>query len=214
MGNICASLGIKQGRPITRNDFGAMWLAYEDEQGRLSSSAALKFLQDLASAANVQYDQNLAKTLVDSVCQDRGSLDYSEFQRLFFSVSRSSYSLSLSLEEELSGLASQSANRDLDDLWAELEILLNSFFSSSTSKSTLEEWMSVYTAVYSYCNGSQNDVIGLYKLLGHYLARRAKSVSQKEASIGPDGDLIGAYLTDWATYERAAQKNRAHVEGT
>jgi Ca2+-binding EF-hand superfamily protein len=207
--NVCTQLGIAPGKVISRNDLGSLWVMYEDEQGHLSRDNAKTFLQDFAKAAGVAFSPEIADKLITATDKEnRGYLDYYEFQKLFFSVATKEMHMSLtkSLQLELDETTGEvlrtsqrdyllnqptaAANAELEDVWAVVSEALESFFErvpatnaglrkSSGLGSTAKEWMSVYSTVYSYATSHSADVVGLYKRLRAYLQNNADIVAKR-----------------------------------
>jgi len=231
--NLCAQLGIEAGRTISRNDFGAMWVVYEDEKGHLSYEHARKFLQDFAHATGVTYREDLADQLIkESDIDERGYLDYYQFQKLFFSVARTekmslTKSLELELEEDeeakkekralLEAKPSAASEAELETVWNIFEEALTSFFHSDNqnlrkSATTPKEWMGLYTTAYSYCSSPIADVVGLYKRLSSFLEEEATQQKNAAQKVAPT-ELIPFYLLRWEIYSKAAHRTNTILKG-
>jgi len=229
--NLCARVGIDAGRTISRNDFGSMWVVYEDEKGHLSYEHARKFLEDFAHATGVIYKEEIADALIkESDPQNRGYLDYWQFQKLFFSVAKSenmtlTQSLELELEEDeatkeskrkaLQDKPSSAAEAELDTVWLLFQEALTSFFHSDDqnlrkSASTPKEWMGLYSTAYSYCSSPIADVVGLYKRLSSFLEEEGTSISKRAPG---SEQLISFYLERWEIYSKAANRTNTILKG-
>jgi hypothetical protein len=234
--NLCSKLGVTEHSVISRNDFGTLWISYEDENGRLSKEQAKKFLQDFAVANGVNYNDEVAQELINESDLDKdGFLDYHEFQKMFFSMAKTgSVGLTSSLEFELTDegeiTEENNSNNNNDDLRLTKEILLEKptsasragldalwglliegiepFFNRSLkdSASTPKQWMALYTSVYSYCSSSASDVVGLYKRLSSFFKTQVTNVLEKIKSVGGSADLIATYYDEWVKYSKAVRK--------
>jgi len=230
--NICSQLGIAPGKTISRNDFGSLWVMYEDEKGKMSREHAIRFLADFAHASGVKYDQELAGKLVDSALESSskkdGFLDYHEFQKLFFSIAKNekmnlTQSLQVELneagdpitaKEKLQKQPASAGSAELHDIWEVVSEALLSFFNPNNtslrkSASNAKDWMTVYSTVYSYCTSPLADVVGLYKHIDNFLEKQAGSIvahTRTAISSNPNLDLIEHYLQEWDVYHKAAQR--------
>jgi hypothetical protein len=89
--NHCKDLGIQPGTPIGTAAFDAIWSRYGGKksvstEGTLSAKSAKKLLQDLASAAQIPFNDEIANRIIKENSNSSNVIQYEAFKTLFRSL--------------------------------------------------------------------------------------------------------------------------------